>query len=405
MKTTNRISVLVLGIVFFTSNISFSQVTFTNGENSLEMFGIVAAYYNWRFLDANDPNNHINNNITQPLDKKNNTFGLGTARLNLYGMHSTTWEYRLEFDMDALATPSSSSKPGNYSPLLNAYMVYKPLKGLRITGGYQKVPYSASNLAYYANQPYWDRPLISSGDFFSRRDLGITIQQNLLNDHIRIWGGIYSGMGEYIVTNVTSGNGDSNGKPEYIGRIDFSTAKYDFNSIYDNRNSQRPVLSVGFNGRYTEKTQSITGLADYDLKIIAGKKTIIGMDAAFAYKGFSAQFEIHQLIITPSTTNADTLLLQGKNTTYFRAGGMFVTANYYNRKLKSGVYCRYENFCPNDLVQNNTVEQTLTFGYNFFLKGYKSMLRTQYIYRLNKNNPLNTNYNNDQLRIGWQYMF
>jgi len=401
MTHVKRIFSIVAGISLFCSSTGFSQTTFTNGENVLELSGTIAAYYNWRFLDPNNPNNHVNNNISQPLDKKNNGFGLGTARLNLAGMYGSKYEYRLEFDMDALGTPASSSNPGNYSPLLNAYFVYKPVRGFSIKAGYAKLPYSANNMAYYPNQPYWSRAQIVSGDIFSRRDLGVTLQQSLLHEHIRIWAGIYTGMGEYSITNVTSGNYDANGKPEYAGRIDFSTNKYDFNSIYDTRNSQRPVISVGFNGRYTEKTQTITGLSDYDLKIISGKKTIIGMDAAIAYKGISAQFEIHQLIISP--TNADTARLQGKNTTYFRAGGLFGQLNYYNRKLKSGVYVRYDNFIPNDLVKDN-MEQTLSFGYNFFLKGFKSMLRTQYLYRLDKNNP-NLLKVSDELRIGWQYMF
>src|SRR5262249_39598269 len=134
----------------------------------------------------------------------------------------------------------------------------------------------------------------------------------------------------------------------------------------------RPIISVGFNGRYVERTATIAGLSDYDLKIISGEKKIIGMDVAVAFRGFSAQFEIHQLIINP--TNGDTSRLYQKATTYFRAGGLFGQLNYYNRKYKSGVYVRYDNFIPNDLVKDN-MEQTVSFGYNFFLKGFRSMLR------------------------------
>lgn len=378
-----------------------AQVTFTNGENVLELSGTLAAYYNWRFLNSSQASNHISNVATNPLDMKHNTFGLGTARLNLAGMYTNKWEYRLEVDMDALGQPSDAADAGNYTPLLNAYIVYKPFNGFSAKFGYAKLPYSANNMAYYPQQPYWHRAQIVSGDIFSRRDLGITLRQSLLQDHMNIYAGLYSGQGEYILTNVTTGNTDGNGKPEVVARIDFSTNKYDFNSIYDSRNSARPVVSVGFNGRYVERTQTIAGLSDYDLKIISGTKRIIGMDAAFAWKGFSAQFEMHQLIITP--TNGDTTRLLGKNTSYFRAGGLFGQLNYYNRKLRSGLYVRYDNFIPNDLIQNN-MEQSISFGYNFFLKGYKSMLRTQYTYRLDKNNTaLLKTY--DEFRIGWQFMF
>ncbi|MGZ3882884.1 MAG: porin [Bacteroidia bacterium] len=382
--------------------ITKAQVTFTNGENVLELSGTIAAYYNWRFLDPANPGNHVSNIQTNALDQKHNNFGLGTARLNLAGMYGNKFEYRLEFDMDALGTPSDAADAGNYSPLLNAYLVYKPFRGFSAKFGYAKLPYSANNMAYYPQQPYWHRSQIVSGDIFSRRDLGLTLRQSLLQEHINIYAGIYSGMGEYVLTNITGGgHNDPNGMPEFVGRIDFSTNKYDFNSIYDTRNCARPVVSLGLNGRYVERTQTIAGLSDYDLKIISGTKRIVGLDAAVAYKGFSAQFEIHQLIITP--TNGDTSRLQGKATNYFKAGGLFAQLNYYNRKLKSGVYIRYDNFIPNDLIQNN-MEQTISFGYNFFLKGFKSMLRTQYLYRLDKKNPVLL-YSYDEFRIGWQFMF
>lgn len=401
MKKTARITALVAGVILFPAAI-FSQTTFTNGENVMEISGTIAAYYNVRFLNSSIANNHVNNNINEPLDKKHNGFGLGTARFNLAGMYGSKYEYRLEFDLDALATQANADNPGAYSPLLNAWFQYKPFKGFSIKAGYGKICYSANNMAYYAQQPYWHRAQIVSGDIFSRRDLGITLRQTLLNEHINIYAGAYTGMGEYSITNATNGgDNDANGMPEYVGRVDFSTNKYDYNAIYDSRNCRRPVVSVGFNGRYTERTTSLLGLADYDLKVISGKRTIMGMDAAAAYRGFSAQFEIHQLIITP--TGSDTARLQGKDTKYFRAGGWFTQLNYYNRKWKSGVYVRYDNFIPNDLIKNN-MEQTLSFGYNFFLKGFKSMLRTQYMYRLDRNNP-NLMKTYDELRIGWQYMF
>jgi hypothetical protein len=364
----------------------------------MELSGVLSSYYNYRILDKNMATNHISNNINNPLDYKKNSFELGTARINIQGLYGRKYEYRAQFDIAQLGYTNNT---GEFPAILDAYGVYKPAQNTRITFGYQKLPYSANSMASYQTQPYWQRAEVTRGYIFSRRDVGITIKQSFLGERINLYGGIYSGMGEYILTSVTNGDNDPGGKPEVVARIDFSTIKHNYNDIYDTRYCNTPLINVGFNGRYSEKSVSLAGIADYDLKIISGYKTIYGADAAFMYKGFSAQFEIHQMMVTP--TGADTVRLQGKATTFFRAGGLFGQLNYFNRKLKSGVYARYDNFIPNDLIQNN-MEQTLSFGYNYFMKGFRSMLRIQYFYRLDKNNPalLRTS---DQIRAGWQITF
>jgi hypothetical protein len=375
-----------------------SQVSFTNGENVLEISGVMSTYYNHRFLDASVANNHVGNVITAPLNEKKNSFALGTCRFNFQGMYGRKYEYRFQFD---LAQLGYSNNTGEFPSVLDAYFIYKPLRDLRVTIGYQKLPYSANSLASYATQPYWQRAEITRGYIFSRRDVGITLKQSFYNERINIYAGIYSGMGEYNLTSVTNGDNDPSGKPEVVGRIDFSTVKYNYNDIYDIKYTNTPAFNLGFNGRYTEKLNSLVGITDYDLKIISGYKKVYGMDAAFMYKGFSGQFEIHQLNIVP--TGSDTTRLQGKKTNYFNAGGLFGQINYYNKKWKTGIYLRYDNFIPNDLISNN-MEQTVSFGFNVFLKGTRSMLRTQYFYRLDKSNAalLRTS---DQARIGWQYTF
>lgn len=386
---------LLLNLVAFPF---YSQISFTNGENAMEISGVIGVYYNYRILDKNLATNHIGNLSTNPLDKKKNTFTLNTARINFQGLYGRKIEYRVQFDVAQLGYGSTN---GELPAVLDAYMAYKPWIGGRITVGYQKLPYSANSLASIATQPYWQRAEITRGDIFSRRDVGVTLKQSLFNERINLYGGIYSGMGEYILNAVTNGDNDAQGSPEVIGRADFSTQKYNYNDIFDTKNFNTPVFNIGFNGRYVERKASLPGLTDYDLKIVAGKKTTIGMDAAFAYKGFSGQFEIHQLIIHP--VGADTARLQGEKTTYFKAGGMLAELNYYNRKYKSGVFVRYDNLIPNDLIKNN-MEQTLSFGYNYFMRGAKSVLKVQYFYRLDKNNPALQRVS-DQVRLGWMFTF
>lgn len=390
----SRIALIAIAILPFRAA---SQVSFSNGENAFEISGVISALYNYRILDPTMATNHVSNNPNNPLNHKKNNFQLATARINLQGMNGRQFEYRIQFDVAQLGY---SSATGEFPAVLDAYGAYRPWQNTKITFGYQKIPYSANSLATYAQQPYWQRAEITRGDIFSRRDVGITVKQSFFNERINLYGGIYSGMGEYILTSLTGGDNDPNGKPEFAGRIDFSTQKLNYNDIYDTRNMRTPLFNVGFNARYSEKTVSMPGIVDYDLKIVSGTKKIIGADAAFMYRGFSAQFEIHQLIINP--TNADTARLQGRDTKYFRAGGFFGELNYFNRKLKSGAFVRYDNFIPNDLIQNN-MEQTLSFGYNFFLKGFRSVMKAQYFYRLDKHNAALLR-NADQFRIGWQFL-
>jgi len=376
----------------------FGQTSFTNGVNSLEISGVITAIYKYRFLDSSNPDNHVGNNISNPLNRKKNVFNLNNARLNIQGTKGTRWSYRVQADLAQLGFSSAS---GEFPAIADGWIAYKAMTGLRITLGYHKLPYSANSNASLETQPYWQRAEITRGGIFSRRDVGLTIKKSFLGERINLFAGVYSGMGEYILTSTSGGDNDANGKPEFIGRLELSTSKLNYNDIYDVHKTQSPLFNIGINGRYAERTKSLPGLADYDLKIVNGTKKTIGADAAFAFMGVSAQFEIHQLIITPKGN--DTIRLQGKNTSHFNAGGLLAQLNYYQRKYKSGIYVRYDNLIPNDLIQNNK-EQTLSFGYNYFMSGSKSMLKIQYMDRLDKKN-LTLLRQSDEIRIGWQLVF
>jgi len=391
-------SLTALAIIACSIHQAVAQTSFSNGVNSIEFSGLLSGIYKQRFLDASNPNNHIGNVISNPLNQKKNVFSLSTARFNIQGTKGTQWTYRMQLDLAQIGYTSGS---GEFPALLDAWMAYKPIPSLKVTLGYQKVPYSANCNASLETQPYWQRAEITRGGIFSRRDMGITIKKSFVGERINVYGGVYSGLGEYIMTTTSGGDNDQNGKLEYMGRIDFSTAKLNYNDIYDVHNTQQPLLNIGLNARYVERSKSYNGLVDYDLKIVNGKKRTLGADLAFAYKGFSAQAEIHQLRVQPN--GSDTSRLQGANTDHFNAGGMLVEVNYYNRKLKSGVYVRYDNFIPNDLIKDNQ-EQTLSFGYNYFLKGTKSMFKLQYLDRLDKKNTLLLR-TNDEIRVGWQVAF
>lgn len=383
---------VILGLLW--SVVSIGQVTLTSPSNSLEISGVLAADYNYRWL----------RNPGLVPDYQKNKPELATARLKFEGRSGRNYEYTFQVDLGALAF---STSPGEFPALLDANFVYRN-RLVDLTMGYQKLPYSRFSLTPFSYQPYWQRPEISRGYMFSRRDVGITLSKEFWNDRIAVFGGAYSGMGEYIVTALTGGDGDANGKPEYTGRAEINYPyKIKYREVYETHDVQTPSVCLGFNGRYVERTKSFPyGTTDFDLLVVSGKKRTIGMDVAAQYRGFSGVFEIHQVQVTPADQADIDRFLLGKQTNYFRAGGLALQLAYYCKKWKSGVLVRYDELIPNDLRPNYTAKN-LSFVYNYMLNGYKSMLRIQYWNRLN-HDPLSAipqKMKDNQVRIGWQFGF
>ncbi|MDZ4758403.1 MAG: porin [Bacteroidota bacterium] len=152
-----------------------------------------------------------------------------------------------------------------------------------------------------------------------------------------------------------------------------------------------------------KRTESITiDMADFGMKNLAGTRKVYGFDIAGQYNGFSFLFEMNQIDISP----VDTLLLYGRNTTFFRAGGMIGQICYHSKKLKSAFLIRYDDFMPNDLRSSNYRMANLSFAYNYYFNNENTAFRVQYWYRLYKDNTMFDNkFREDQLRIGFQFAF
>ena len=370
-------------VLIFISNQAFSQFSFNAGENNLELSGLLNVNYNDRFYLSNHP------------DNKADVFKLATARFKLEGRVSNDYEYRLQLDMARLGFQAD----GEFPALLDANFTIKKLKFTNITMGYQKLPYSRSSLIGFEHQTMWQRGEIARGQVFSRRDLGVVLSKDYWKQRIGVMIGAFSGQGESIMSDVTGGDNDASGKLEYVGRLEVSyPTKFKYNETLDINHSDIPKVSLGLNGRYVERNNTLqtTNKDPYGLKIIGGVKSIMGMDLAANYKGFSFLFEAHQLNVIPN----DKTLLQGLNKTSFNAIGSIVQLAYYEKHIKSAFIARYDDFIANDLIPNSTMK-TLSGGYNYLMDGFNSMLRIQYWYRLDRTQT--DTY--DQIRIGWQKKF
>lgn len=391
-----------------------AQVSISNGNHVLEITGAVSTFYNQRFF-TDVPGNRINNDPKEPFDRKKNRFGLRDAQLQLEGRVGHDFEYELQVDFaDFANTTDIGENPG----VMDANFTYKGLKVIEAIVGYQKLPYGRNSLVPFFYSPYWIRPELTRGEVFSRRDAGVTLTRNFWRQRVNVYGGAYSGMGEQLLSKF-GGDNDPSGSLEYVGRIDFSyPARYRYRD-FDISHVPIPMFSVGVNARTVfRRFSSFLPGDDYYLRVISGRKEIFGADASFQFQGFSAQFEFHQLKITPTNyidpnpangryredRGTKTRKIGDKPTNFFRSGGIVAQLSYYAKPLKTIFSTRYDNLNPNDLVTNNT-EETLSFAAAYMINGYNAMLKAQYQMRLvDRKNP-ELQRIDDQLRVGMQFMF
>ena len=394
------------------SPFSFAQISLSNGEHNLEISGSISSFYNQRFYYNQNPENRIDDNLANPINKDKDRFGLRDMQLQLEGRIGHDFEYEFQVDFADLANQSDlGENPG----IMDANFTYKGLKFVNATLGYQKIPYSRNSLVPFTFSPYWQRAEVARGEIFSRRDVGIMLSESFWNQKINVYGGMFTGMGEQILS-ANGGDNDPSGEFEYVGRVDIAfPARYRYRD-YDINSSPIPMFQLGAAARTVKrKYSSFLPGDDYYLRVISGQKDCFTADFSAQWKGFSTQVEWHLINVKPtneidpsglryreSRGTANTKI--GANPTgFFRAGGILATVSYASKPLKSIFSIRYDQLNPNDLVQKNT-EESLTFAYAYQLRGFNSMIKAQYSYRLiDRKNPLIQRFD-DQLRVGWQML-
>ncbi len=377
------------------SRMCTAQTALNSGNKSLEISGTLAGFYNYRILKEGEDN------------YKNNKFMLRNVIFGLNGRVENKWEYEIQADLFNMVA-SGIQDPENPG-IVTAYMAYKALP-VKIKFGYDKLPYSQGSLASIYETPYWSRTQMTRGDFFSRRDIGLTLNSSLWKQRINIYAGAYSGLGETVFV-ANGGDIDPSGQPEYVGRIDIAfPSRYRYDEI-DYKISPTPMFRIGANARYADKTQpgdntlpaGIEGI--YGLKVIDGKKLIRGFDATFAYMGFSAQFESQLMKINPAKDDDElyhSTTEDVHNKTVY-AGGWEGQVNYFWKKAKSTFSARYENYNLNDLVSGNA--ERCAFAYAYHINGSKNCIKVHYFKIITEDESLEPIKWTDQIRIGWQYLF
>jgi len=404
--------IIFLNLLSVDSN---AQVLLNSGKNETTLDFRTASFMQRRFdLDSGN------------VSRKKDGIFLRSFQTIFNGQQSDKFKYRFAFDFASLLTkPNDPSAPA----LLDASATYTGFSFCNIQFGYSKVPYSRQSQIAFFESIYWNRPEISNGILFSRRDVGITLSKKMLHKTINVYAGIYNGLGEYT---LSSGN-DPSGKPEFIGRVDYSyPSRYKYTEM-DYSHVPLPMFSLGLNGRYANKSlpkgTSFATLTngEFGSNVINGKKYTYGADFSFQYKGFSMQAEIHQIkAIFNDSLDANlqpyyptNILPVSFTKNQMFAGGYFIQLNYYSQKINSAFSVRYEELNLNDLVNgkvNGFGNQIIIDGvkysgnaarigcaYAYRIKG-NTMIKASYLYQL-REEPIDMIGYRKQIRIGFQYVF
>lgn len=372
------------------SKSAISQVQISKGDLKLNFGAVVSSYYNKRWIDEDASNQ------SQNKDR----FKLRDARIYLEGQLGKKYELNLQIDFSSIG--NSIPDPENPT-LFDANISYKASRNFKLTLGYGKLPFSRASLSPFIKSPYWQRAEFFRGDVFSRRDVGLTLEQSLWKKHIKVHAGAYSGIGEVFF----QGDNDPSGSLEYILRVEAAyPGEYSYQEI-DENNSATPKFCAAANIRYTERNLEegesfITGqTGPYGLKSINGKRLGYGFDGAFYWQGFSMQAETELFKATPAMMNDPLLagLPYAQTNGYLKFGGFMCQGNYHIQKAHTIVSLRYDLMDLNDLVQGKAERLSASLAYQ--LSGFNSMIKAQY-FRILKEDPIDSQRYHDQFRIGWQ---
>lgn len=354
---------------------SHGQFTLNKGTQVLEIGAAFSSYYNYRIYPSNNQN------------FKKNRFRLRDAQLRIEFRNYHSWETRLDIDFAGLLIDPDEDAP-TANPLVNdAYITYKAPFGVDFTLGYQKVMFSRGSITPIFKNAFIDRPALTDGSIFHRRDLGLTAQYAFWKQRVRLYTGIFNGLG------AISRNNDPSGSLSWMGRADISyPARYRYNDI-DRLQVPIPMLTLGTGIYGIQKRENLI-LDDQYILGVNGRKIHYGIDASFQYMGLSIQAEWLQARATPRDSMS--FLLEAKPTNYVSMGGFLIGLNYYIKPIKTSFSLRYNELNPNDLRLDDE-QKSLSFGVIHYLEGQNTALRAEYHHRLN-------NWKLDDFRMTLQYL-
>lgn len=369
----------LLIILFIAPLFANAQFVVTDGKKSLEISGVVYTFYNHRFYKEGEDN------------KDKDLFRLRDARIKFVGDLKKKISFNLDINFAGLQV-LNTDESATYNPFLNdANITWTAPSKIDLCVGYMGIDYGRSSMASIFTSPFMERPQFTKGDYYNRRDMGVSLTKLFWEKRVRLNAGVFNGLGTPLPDNDKSGN------LLYAARADFSYPNKVDTDEADLEHLAKPNFAVGINGMYSNKQQASN--PEYPVAI-NGKRMVYGADFQFMYKGFSLQAEINQMRGTPNDTND--VWLNGQNTSYFRSGAWTVSASYFFKKANSLVGVRYDDVNLNDIVRGDDRRQ-LSIAYTYMLNDFKTCFRIQYWKRFNQG-MTGEPWNEDQLRVGVQVL-
>ena len=313
-----------------------------------------------------------NREVEPANDPDRGTFQIRRMRTKFDGWaYTKDLTYELQFD--------TAVNTGNL--LQDANINYDFTHGKKffmLKAGQYKVPFGRQELTSSGSQQFVDRSVVS-GTFARGRDIGVQIWGTPKNSLIDWRVGIFNGNGRTVTRNDND-DLQLNARLQYQPFGDVKYSESDFEA------TSKPLLAVAVDYEASERPVAAAGSTPAH----ANDQTIVGLDVAFKFKGFSLFGESFQRENDRSlATLAD-----------FDDSGTVLQAGYFVLPQKLEVALRLGEFDPNDDVDDNEREERgLAFGYFFNKHNHK----LQADYREIENKSARTT--DKEVRLQYQLIF
>ena len=301
-------------------------------------------------------------------DPKDNTseFTLPRVRLGVSGAAFENVQFKLEADFapDPATDASGNVKGGSKVSLTDAKLSFTHFEHAPLTVGHFKVPFSRQQLTSTANMQFINRAAVIGG---AQRDIGIMV-------------GDYMGKGlfEYAVgafNGTNTANLNDNTGFLVTGRVAVNPWG-EFSYSEPNLTGERMNVSIGFN---VQSNKTSTAGTDGDLLTDDDVDTDIikyGVDLGIKFLKRASFFAEYI-----------TARFDREGAEEYDANGWYVQGGYFLLPKRLESTARYEEYDPDDLVDDTKDIRWTTVGLNYFFQKYDWKVLADYIFKDEEHDP------------------
>ncbi len=335
-------------------NVTYAKpgITFSTSDERYKVN--VHARFQFRYATPDDSQPLVPNDY---LIEEGTEFGTNRARLKIKGNVSQPWlRFSMEYDLK-----------NNY--LLDYRFRVEKYDWLKFKIGQWKLEYSRERSISSGGQQMLDRSIINRHFTIDRHQAasvyGHIDQGGWIN--FNYWAGVGTGTGR-------GNSADDDSHPLYFGRVQWNFLGQEMPFVASDINiTQTPIASIGFasavnRSKYTRFSSSGgSSLVGFD-EGEEGQFDIeqYNVDAAFLYKGISAQAEYHEKTVKDLLNGGLERTLSG----YYVQGGYFLHQLIPSWPKPLEVAARYASYDPAETNAITQKEKALAF--NWFISGHKN---------------------------------